>query len=223
LFAVIALAQIPVLRLAGITCRRFFPHVLFSIDPNGRQAVALTLDDAPSALTEDVLTILSDHHAHATFFVIGSNAAPDPEILRKIVSHGHELGNHTWCDESTFWLKRPRLKRSLNETHQLLTQVGTVRLVRPGGGLFRPRVLKAIKKLKCNCVLASVYPHDLRVSQRFAVWYVLRFAKPGAIIVLHEGKLERDRVLKTLPTVLCQLKKRYEVTTLSDLLNQTEK
>jgi peptidoglycan-N-acetylglucosamine deacetylase len=162
-----------------------------------------------------------NQHAHATFFVIGSNAAPDPAILRKMVSAGHELGNHTWCDESTFCLRPARLKRSLGDTHQLLAQVGTVRLVRPGGGWLRPRVVEAIRDLKCSCVLASVYPHDFRVSQRFAVWYVLRFAKPGAIIVLHEGRPERGQVVEILPAVLSQLKDRYQVTTVSDLLNQT--
>jgi peptidoglycan-N-acetylglucosamine deacetylase len=62
----------------------------------------------------------------------------------------------------------------------------------------------------------------LRVSKRFTIAYVLRFAKPGAIIVLHEGRPERKRLLEILPIVLSQLKRRgYEVTTVSELLNQS--
>ena len=161
LFSVIAIAQIPLMRLASLICRRFFPDILISTSPIGqRKIVALTLDDAPSALSEDVLKILSDHDARATFFVIGSKARFEPGILRQIVEGGHELGNHTWCDESTFSLPPERLTRSLGDTHQLLAQVGNVRLERPGGGWPRGRVVAAARELECRCALASVYAHD---------------------------------------------------------------
>jgi peptidoglycan-N-acetylglucosamine deacetylase len=221
--ALIAVAQIPLLRLVSVVCRRFLPDVLVSTRPlRRRPIVALTLDDAPSAISADVLKVLSDHDAQATFFVIGAKASLEPEIVEQIVAAGHELGNHTWCDESTFMLSPERLKRSLRATHQLLAQVDNVRLVRPGGGWLRTRILAAVRELDCSCVLASVYPHDLRVSKRFTIAYVLRFAKPGAIIVLHEGRPERKRLLEILPIVLSQLKRRgYEVTTVSELLNQS--
>ena len=69
-------------------------------------------------------------------------------------------------------------------------------------------------------VLASIYPNDLRVrSDRLLVNDVLRHARPGAIVVLHEGTPERRRVVSVLESLLSQLGHRgYRFVTLSELL-----
>lgn len=59
--------------------------------------VALTFDDGPHAtLTPQLLDVLKAHHVHATFFVIGMNVEQNPDVLRRIVAEGHEVGNHSW-------------------------------------------------------------------------------------------------------------------------------
>jgi peptidyl-tRNA hydrolase len=70
-----------------------------------------------------------------------------------------------------------------------------------------------------KCVLASIYPQDLRVSSTsWIVSATLRWVEPGAIIVLHEGP-GRERVIPILEGVLEGLRDReYRVTTVSDLL-----
>ncbi len=59
--------------------------------------VALTFDDGPDPRwTPRILDILGRYHARATFFVIGSQAAQHPELVRRMYAEGHEVANHTY-------------------------------------------------------------------------------------------------------------------------------
>lgn len=60
-----------------------------------QKVVALTFDDGPDpAFTEAILDILKQKQVEATFFVIGKNASQNPSLLRRMVTEGHEIGNH---------------------------------------------------------------------------------------------------------------------------------
>lgn len=60
------------------------------------RALALTFDDGPSPeLTRDVLALLDEHRARATFFSLGMRAQRFPALLDEIASRGHEIGSHT--------------------------------------------------------------------------------------------------------------------------------
>ncbi|KAG0639700.1 hypothetical protein HOY80DRAFT_961631 [Tuber brumale] len=64
--------------------------------------VALTFDDGPHIYTSNLLDILARYNAKATFFVNGQNwGAPitdgsKQDLLRRMVSDGHQIGSHTW-------------------------------------------------------------------------------------------------------------------------------
>ena len=65
--------------------------------PLADKEVVLTFDDGPfPPTTRRVLSALADECVHATFFLIGQNAAHNPELVRKIVADGHSVGTHTW-------------------------------------------------------------------------------------------------------------------------------
>jgi len=57
--------------------------------------VALTFDGGPSEWTPPILDPLSKHSAPATFFEIGSAAERRPDLVRRLIADGHEVGNHT--------------------------------------------------------------------------------------------------------------------------------
>src|SRR5690348_12284211 len=58
--------------------------------------IALTFDDGPvPGKTERILDILKHHEASGTFFCIGSNVQANPDIVRRISSEGHLVGNHS--------------------------------------------------------------------------------------------------------------------------------
>jgi peptidoglycan/xylan/chitin deacetylase (PgdA/CDA1 family) len=75
--------------------------VLFYVDTR-ECVVALTLDDGPDReLTPRVLRKLEEHDSKATFFLLGEAAKRNPRAIEEIAAQGHELGNHTWRDESS--------------------------------------------------------------------------------------------------------------------------
>ena len=64
-------------------------------------AVAITFDDGPLPLmTEKILGILTAFNAPAAFFCIGNRAEKHPEIVRKIHTEGHIIGNHSFFHNS---------------------------------------------------------------------------------------------------------------------------
>ncbi|MBF9135415.1 glycosyltransferase [Plantactinospora sp. S1510] len=78
----------PVLRLDG-------PAPVSRSMPAG--TIALTFDDGPDPRwTPEILDVLRRHHAHATFFVVGARVNEHPELVRRILAEGHELGSHTF-------------------------------------------------------------------------------------------------------------------------------
>jgi peptidoglycan/xylan/chitin deacetylase (PgdA/CDA1 family) len=223
LIAIVARPPLPVLRILRRLPVNGMNKALFFVDTD-RARLALTLDDGPHPdTTRPVLDVLSRHDSKATFFLIGSRAEKYPDLVEEIADAGHELGNHTWKDESSARLRPECFRDSLEKTHHELTERAPdrdVRLFRPGGG--RPSagtVFYAEAALRYRCVLASVYPHDVRVpSAEWIVRDVVRRAHPGAIIAMHEGS-GRGRVASMLDEVLTELKPPYDVTTVSNLVS----
>ena len=66
-------------------------------DPFGiRKVLALSFDDGPGGVTADVLDQLAAHDAKGTFFLLGREVGKRPDLVRRAVAEGHELGNHTF-------------------------------------------------------------------------------------------------------------------------------
>ncbi|KAL4887567.1 hypothetical protein BJY04DRAFT_4608 [Aspergillus karnatakaensis] len=79
-----------------------YPDILWHVPhlkPGTQPIVALTLDDAPSEWTPEILQILKENDAHATFFLIGDHIPGREGVLRDAVLQGHELANHAMFDE----------------------------------------------------------------------------------------------------------------------------
>src|ERR1700686_5907866 len=57
--------------------------------------VALTFDDGPSEDTERILDVLSAYNLRATFFMLGRQVELFPQVARRVVDEGHDLGNHS--------------------------------------------------------------------------------------------------------------------------------
>src|SRR5688572_731689 len=59
--------------------------------------VWLTLDDGPHPThTNKILDVLDSHNIKATFFVLGTNVANHPALVKKAFDAGHHIGNHTY-------------------------------------------------------------------------------------------------------------------------------
>ncbi len=158
----------------------------------GRREVWLTIDDGPDPEdTPQILELLAEHRAHATFFVIGDIAASHPGLIRAIAAAGHEVAHHTQTHPlAWFWCASPaRVGRELDLALETLRLAG----VRPTR--FRPPA--GIKNLWLAAALRARGLTGIGWSARglerwsseaeMVASRVLRHLAPGAILLLHEG------------------------------------
>ena len=76
--------------------RWIYPKALWRINPE-EHAVYLTFDDGPiPESTPFILDTLKEYGAKATFFMVGENVVRHPDLYRRILEEGHQVGNHTY-------------------------------------------------------------------------------------------------------------------------------
>lgn len=75
-----------------------YPDIFFLQGPTDQKRVALTFDDGPDPrFSNDVLDVLKQYNVPATFFLLGSRAVANPEIVKRMQNEGHVIGNHTYA------------------------------------------------------------------------------------------------------------------------------
>ena len=110
-----------------------WPDVLWEVTPTSKgkgggsgggtdKVIALTIDDAPSEYTREVLALLEANDAHATLFVIGGQVEGREEVLREVVAGGNELGNHAMHDEAAVGLDLEVLEDQIGRVQGLIRQ-----------------------------------------------------------------------------------------------------
>lgn len=217
---------------------RRWPDVLWQVDglPADRRVVALTIDDAPSDQTPEILRLLREHGARATFFVIGGQVEEDGgrrrEVLRQIVHEGHELGNHAMHDEAARSLNPAELEEQILHVQELLrdayaesdpdsANTQRYQYYRPGSGFFTDSMRKLVARLGYRLVLGSIYPHDAQITNwRLNARHILSMLKPGRIIICHD---RRSWTVPMLSKVLPEAKRRgYRFVTVTELLLEAE-
>lgn len=120
------------------------------IAPRRPGELALTFDDGPNpACTPRLLDILASHDAHATFFLIGSFAQQEPELVRRIVAAGHLVGNHSWSHPNLARTPARLVDEELTRTQETLQQItgSPIKYFRPPYGGRRPYVLRTAMRL----------------------------------------------------------------------------
>ena len=194
------------------------PGCLYTV-PTRERVVALTIDDGPATPTPEILHVLREHDAHATFFLISSHVKGRESVVSDIVAGGHELGNHMTRDEPSIRLAPATFDSAAREAGTVIQRFAPVQWLRPGSGWYTPRMIETIEHLGYHCALGSIYPFDAQVpSPAFASSYILANVRPGAVIVLHDGRARGRRAAATLERVLPLLREqRYRVVSLSEL------
>ena len=204
--------------------QRRFPQVLFHV-PTAKKIVALTIDDAPSPYTNQILDLLKAHSATATFFTIGDQVPGQEQMLQDILSAGSELGNHAMHDEPSINLPSKTLQQEINQVNLFIDnayaavgQNRTSHYFRPGSGIFSQRILDVAKDAGYQTILGSIYPHDPFISYpRINGWHILSMLRPGAVIICHD---RRSWTPPMLARVIPEIRKRgYEIVTVTELLS----
>jgi len=178
----------------------------------GPLPVVLTFDDGPwPQSTAQILTILAQRQAPATFFVVGRQVQRYPELVRREVAAGMAVGSHSYGHPQPFdRLPVARVRDEIAHGRHTLVPLG-VRPVgfRPPGGAASPAVVAAARKFGDRTVLWSVDPADWQpgVTADQLVQRVLAAARPGAIVLLHDGGGNRSATVAALPAIIDGLRR----------------
>lgn len=170
-----------------------FPQVLWLGDPI-RPEIALTFDDGPQPQdTPELLRVLDRYQVQATFFMVGRELEQVPHLVRAVAEAGHGLGLHGYRHRPLDIYPAKVVRQHLLITRRLISRacrytVVGVRDVRPPFGLLTPLLLKRLIRWRFRPVIGSLVPVHWRQSQAQTVREVKRHARPGALIVLHEGQ-----------------------------------
>ena len=175
--------------------RRWLP-TLSGIAPGAH--VALTLDDGPDPVsTPAFLDLLAAHDRRATFFVLGSQAAAHPALVRRISDEGHELAVHGWTHRCTLAVPPTRLARELRDAKRAIEDLAghTVTWYRPPFGVLSTEALLACRSTGLSPVLWSAWGREWERSatpDRIAA-KVRSKIRPGGTVLLHDTDLHSPR------------------------------
>jgi chitooligosaccharide deacetylase len=167
--------------------------------------VALTYDDGPSEWTVPILEHFAEHHGRATFFVLG-NAIDGEErraTLRRTVAEGHEIGNHTFSHPGDLaTLDEAVIREEIGRAQSSIREVAGVEPVYWRTPFLRTseRLLSVVSTLGLTHVGCSVMPGDWELDADEIAEGVRPHLRPGAVIVLHDGRPEDEPPELSRPT-----------------------
>lgn len=169
--------------------------------PAGSRKIALTFDDGPlPPYSQQILDILRSKNAKATFFVCGKDAERHPEILRRICSEGHAIGNHTWSHPYLYFMDRAKCAEEIDRTQKVIEEATgrAPRFFRPPYGARWFGLYPVLRECGLQLVQWSASGDDWRLGSDAIVSSVRAGLRPGAIILLHDGRQKPGGYLQGL-------------------------
>jgi peptidoglycan/xylan/chitin deacetylase (PgdA/CDA1 family) len=151
----------------------------------------LTFDDGPvSEGTPQVLDVLAEQGARATFFVVANRARQERGLLRRIVDEGHAVGNHS-LDHGyrAFFSGTQKMKQWIQDSESALSDLLGKPTIgfRPPNGIQTPELHRALRELAMPLILWNVRYYDtLFTWTRARALRSVAGTAPGSIVLLHD-------------------------------------
>jgi cellulose synthase/poly-beta-1,6-N-acetylglucosamine synthase-like glycosyltransferase/peptidoglycan/xylan/chitin deacetylase (PgdA/CDA1 family) len=193
--------------------------------------IALTFDDGPDPQwTPQILDVLAKHQAHATFFVIGSEVNEHPELVRRMLAQGDEVGVHTFTHRELMTIPPWQRELELTLTQNALAGAAGVNsvLLRPPYS-STPDAVSAQEYATISSVASGRYltvlaDLDTRDWSRPGVDAIVTAGTPqgerGAVVMLHDGGGDRSQTVAALDQLLTKLSAQgYHFDTVSQALD----
>jgi cellulose synthase/poly-beta-1,6-N-acetylglucosamine synthase-like glycosyltransferase/peptidoglycan/xylan/chitin deacetylase (PgdA/CDA1 family) len=178
--------------------------------------VVLTFDDGPDPTwTPKVLDVLKENHAHAVFFITGTMASRYPDLVRRMVDEGHEIGLHTFNHPDLSYQSKRRIDWELSQNQLALAGAAGIR-----SSLFRPPYSSmsanmdneswpVTEYIGSRGYITVVNDTDSEDWRKPGVGEIIRRATPkdgrGAIVLMHDSGGDRHQTVQALGRFLPQL------------------
>lgn len=192
----------------------------------GSDSIALTFDDGPSPFTAPILALLRQQGVKATFCLVGARVAVRPELVRRIVADGHTLCNHTWSHDLKLGTNpTDEIREDLARTNAEIRRAApgaSIKYFRHPGGNFTPRAVSVARQLGMTSIAWNVDPEDWDTKTHPAgpemADHIVKFlqgnARPGAIVLAHDGGGDRSGTVAACRRLLPLLKEQYTLAAL---------
>jgi peptidoglycan-N-acetylglucosamine deacetylase len=186
-----------------------------------RASIALTFDDGPSEATPELLGVLQNHGARATFFQCGMNVRRLPDVVRQVAAAGHEIGNHSDTHTRLYFRSRQTIYDELARAQESIAEAAGVAptLFRAPFGARWFGLRAAQRKLGLLGVMWTAIGRDWKLPAPAVVARLAAAARNGAIFCLHDGRGTAgtciEAVRRLIPSLL---EKGYHFETVSEIL-----
>lgn len=193
----------------------------------GRKAIALTFDDGPSPVTPQIVDILAQYKALATFFQCGENVRRAPELSQAVCAGGHEIGNHSDTHPNLALKSAAFIASEFARAQEAIAKATsrTPVMMRAPFGVRWFGFREMQERLQLTGVMWSVIGRDWTLAADQIAERVLSSADDGAIICLHDGngidrsperKATVEAVRRIVPALLAR---GYHFEVVSQLIN----
>ena len=174
---------------------------------NQTNSISLTFDDGPNQnITPIILNILKENGIKACFFCIGKNAEQNIELIKRIDSEGHIIGNHTYSHSNNFDLfSSSKMKNEITKTNYTIQNIinKEVKYFRPPYGVTNPNLSKALKKTNLISIGWSLRSLDTTAKGDITnTLKRLEKIKAGNIVLLHDNITEAPEILEKFITIV---------------------
>ncbi len=182
--------------------------------PRNRKRVALTFDDGPSDYTMQIMRELDHRHAKGTFFEVGSEVGGRESIMRKLIAHGHDIGDHSMHHENL-----PGVS-SMRSTQNLIEHATGFKpcAFRPPYGNYNSGTVSAARSLGMSTALWDRDTNDWKLPGSGSIEATAISASKGSIVLMHDGGGPRSQTVEAVPKIVKTLQHRgYKLVTLTKL------
>lgn len=188
------------------------------------KVIAFTFDDGPHPqYTDQILHILAKEGVRATFFEIGMNIESYPEITKRVIAAGHEIGNHTYSHPIVCHTTNEQMETEIRKTDRLLAELGYTmpKLFRPPQGICPQNFRNLLKKTEKTAILWNIDTRDWdnRTTAEI-VKEVEEHVRGGDIVLFHDYVGCPNSTIAAIKKLIPTLKDRgYQFVTVSELLS----
>ncbi|MGM0409837.1 MAG: polysaccharide deacetylase family protein [Bacillota bacterium] len=171
---------------------------------------------------DDILHCLNKNDIKITFFVTGQWSKKNPQLLKKIVKNGHEIGNHGYSHKHLYNLSNQELINLIKDNEELIYNLSNYKttLFAPPYGEVNKRITTTAKSIGYHTIMWSADTIDWqKPSVKIIAQRAINKSGDGAIILMHPT----ENSLKALDQIIKKLKERgYKFVTISKLIKEVK-
>lgn len=180
--------------------RAFYPSRIWQM-PNNHKVIYLSFDDGPHQhITPQVLSMLEDYQAKASFFCVGDNVRKYPEVFSNIIQRGHAVGNHSFHHLNGWKTDKQAYVNDIVKANALIQS----NLFRPPYGRLKSNQAKTLISHGYEIVMWTLLSsdYDEQLSKEKCAERLLKTIRPGAIVLFHDSDKAKRNMIYALERLL---------------------